>query len=88
VLSLPYESLRPSEEISALETAARDGHSDARKKAEESVNDLKRRRDKLREKAAALRVATGGRLNKAATELDQVMSELTEKRNEGFVGLN
>ncbi|SRR6266567_1165737 len=76
------------EEISALETAAKHGQSDARQKAEESMNELKGRRDKLREKAAALRVATGERLNKATTEFDQVMSELTEKRNEGFVGLN
>jgi uncharacterized coiled-coil DUF342 family protein len=76
------------EEISALETAAKDGHSDARQKAEESVNELKGRRDELREKAATFRVATGERLNKATTEFDQVMSELTEKRNEGFVGLN
>ena len=76
------------DEIATLESSAQARSAGSREKAEQSLNELKAGRNKLREKTAALRDAAGDRLKKASAEFNDVMAELTEKRNQGWVGIN
>ena len=76
------------DEIAALEASAQAISADARPTMEQQLNELKARRNTLREKTLALRNAAGDRLKKASAEFDEVMAELTEKRNQGMVGVN
>jgi len=76
------------DELVALETKAKASRPEGRDKAQRTVNELKAKRDELREKAAKLRAATGASLKKASDEFDDVMADLTYKRNEAMVGVN
>ena len=76
------------DEIDTLEASSKGSQAEARQKADNALSDLKSRRDQLRDKAAALRVAAGDRLRQASAEFNKDMEELTEKRNQGYVGVN
>lgn len=76
------------DEIAALEAEAKPTRTDGRDKADRTVNQLKAKRDQLREKAADLRAAAGANLRKASDEFSDVMADLTYKRNEAMVGVN
>ena len=76
------------EDIASLETMAKTEEPAARQKVNEAITDLKARRDKLRIKAAAVRAAGTERVRQAAAEYEAVVAELTEKRNQGMVGIN
>jgi hypothetical protein len=76
------------DEIHLLEVRARTSEPSQKDKANRTLADLRVKRDRLRDKALALRDSTGERLRQAKLEYEREVADLTERRNEGTVGLN
>lgn len=76
------------DEVRLLEIRARDSDPAMSARADKALSALRTQRDRLREKARALHDTAGERFREAKAEYDKEVAYLTERRNDGTIGIN